>query len=176
MMKTSCFIFFFSALICLQATGQKQLVLLKKQQVLLRLNPGDEIVFKLKGDPTIKRTYVNNLFKGAMQTHRDSVPFHRIERIYFDRSTFYNRLGGGLVVLGAGLFIIDQVNVGLIQGDGFSLDSGVSRTTIASVGVGLPLMLLKKKSQKLKPGYTLMTVEKGSAFYRQDNRTLIGDN
>ena len=175
LMKNSCLILLLG-LICFQAGAQKQLVLLKKQQVLLRLYPGDEIVFKLKGDPSVKRSYVNNLFKGAVQTHRDSIPFHQIERIYFKRSAFYNRVGQGLVILGAGLFVIDQVNVGLIQGDGFSFDSGVSKTTVASVGVGLPMMLIKKKSQKLKPGYTLLTVEKGSAFYREDNRTVIDDN
>jgi hypothetical protein len=33
------------------------------------------------------------------------------------------------------------------------------------VGVGLPMMLIKKKSQRIKPGYRLLTVEEGSPFY-----------
>ena len=164
-------LFFFSAFT--EAHCQKQLILLKKENVLLRLYPGDELVYKLKDGKTKITTYVNNLSDTAVVTHRDTVPFHRIERIYFEQRKFYNTIGSGLVIFGAGLFLIDQFNVAIVQGDSPSLDDRVSVISLSSLAVGLPMMLIRKKSQKLKYRTRLMMVEKGSGFYRPDNRESI---
>jgi hypothetical protein len=149
-------------------TAQKQLVLLKDERVLLRLYPGNEFIYKLKNNKTIRTTYVNNLSDTAIVTHRDTVPFHRIERIYFPQTKLYNLIGGGLVVGGAGLFLIDQFNYVIVQDNKPALDNGVSTVSLAALAVGLPLMLIKKKSQKLSYRYRLMTVKEGSIFYRPD--------
>ena len=147
------------------AHGQRQLVLLKRQNVILRLQPGDDIVFKLKNNPDRFSSYINNLFGNSVKVHRDTISLDKIERLYFHRTTFANRMGQRLVILGAGLFIIDQVNTGLVQGEGFSLDSRISKITLSALGAGLPLMLIKNKSQKIVYPYRLLIVEKGSAFY-----------
>ena len=149
------------------AFGQRQLVLLRHQDVILRLQPGDDIMFKLRNNPDRFNTYINNLFGSAVKVHSDTVALDQIERLYFQRTTFANRMGQRLVILGTGLFIIDQVNVGLIQNQGFSLDSRISKITLSALGVGLPLMLIRKKSQKIAYPYRLLVVEKGSAFYRE---------
>lgn len=155
------------------ADAQKQLVLLRKENVLLRLYPGDEFVYKLKGNKTRRTTYVNNISDTAVVTHRDTVAFHRIDRIYFPQRKFYNTIGSALVIFGAGLFIIDQINVMVVNGNKPDLDSRVSAISLSSLAVGMPLMLIKKKSQKLQLGNRLMMVEKGSAFYRPDTREYI---
>ena len=51
------FVFQFSAIY-----AQKQLILLKNERVLLRLNPGDEIIFSLDNSDRVWKTYVNNIF------------------------------------------------------------------------------------------------------------------
>jgi hypothetical protein len=153
--------------------GQKQLVILKKEKVLLRLYPGDEIIFKLKGSKVKKTTYVNNLSDTALVTHRDTVAFHRIERIYFHQPKFYNKIGAALVILGGGLFLIDQINVVLVNGQSPSLDNWVSTVTLTSLAVGIPAILVKKKSQRLNYRHTLKMVTKGSAFYQPDTRNYI---
>jgi hypothetical protein len=155
------------------ATAQKQLVLLKNENVVLRLYPGDELVFKLKHERAVKRSYINNLFETSVKVHNDTIPFHRIDKIYFDRSTFANRAGSALVVLGAGLFLIDQLNVTVIQGEEPSLDNWVSTVSLSAVGVGLPMMLIKKKSQRINYKYRLLTVGEDSPFYRPDTRGLM---
>lgn len=137
---------------------------------MLRLYPGDRFVFKEKGSDSVTKTYVNNLSDTAVVTQNDTVPFHRIERIYFRQRTFYNRVGRGLVVAGAGLFLVDQFNTVVIQGDDPSLSDYVTPISIATVVAGLPLMLAKKKSQKLKTGYRLVMVQEGSPFYRRAPR------
>lgn len=156
------------------ASGQKQLILLRGEQVLLRLYPGDEFVYKLKGSNTIKTTYVNNLSDTAVVTHRDTVAFHRIDRIYFKQHKFYNTVGTALTIFGAGFFLIDQFNVVLVNNQSPNLDSGVSTASLASLAAGLPLMLIKKKSQKIGYRVRLMMADKNSVFYRPDTRQYIG--
>ena len=167
------FIFPLLLLVNFIAVAQKQVVLLKKENVILRLHPGDEFIFKLKGSKKITTTYVNNLLESAVVTHRDTVAFERLERIYFRQSTFYNRMGTRFVILGTGLFLIDQINTTLIQGEDFSVDNTISTISLSAMAVGLPMMLIKKKSQKLTHKYRLLTITKGSPFYRADPREAV---
>jgi hypothetical protein len=155
------------------ACCQKQLILFKKEKVLLRLYPGDDFIYKLRGSKTIKRTYVNNISDTSVVTHNDTIPFHTIERIYFKQHKFYNLVGNALVIFGAGLFLIDQINVVIVNGQSPSLDNRVSSLSLASLAAGIPMMLIKKKSQKLKYPARLMMIGKGSAFYRPDTREYI---
>ena len=145
--------------------AQKQLVLLKREKVVLRLYPGDEITFKLKNSDTRITSYVNNLYDTALVTHRDTIPFHRIDRIYFKHTRFYNVVGGLLVVGGAGLFLIDQFNQVVVEGESPSLDDRVTTLSLSAVAVGLPMMLIKKKSQRVGYKYRLLTATKESVFY-----------
>jgi hypothetical protein len=162
-------IFFLVLIVAVLAThasvAQVQLVLLKNERVVLRLNPGDEFVYKLKHSKSVKKSYVNNLSDTSVSTHHDVVPFHTIDRIYFQKSTFYNRLGSGLFAGGIGLFLIDQFNNSILQGKKFSLDRGITTTSIIMTGVGLPLKLIKKKSQRIGGKFRLLTAKPGSPFY-----------
>ncbi len=152
----------------LMSMAQKQLVLLKGEKVLLRLYPGDEIRLKVKGRDTPVKSYVNNLFDGRVMLHRDTIPFSQIERVYFRRPLRINILGGAMVLGGTMLFGIDQLNQSAIQDNEATLDRGVTTASIALVAVGLPMLLWKKKSQKLNYKYRLLTVREGSAFYQPD--------
>jgi len=147
--------------------SQKQLVLLKGEKVKLRLYGGDQFVYKLKGDNTKYQSYVNNLSDTSVTVHRDVVPFYKIDRVYFKQSSFRNVIGGLLVVAGAGYFLIDQFNVIVVQGDDPNVDKNVGTASAVMVGVGLPLLLIKKKSQRLHKHYRLLTVQKGSPFYHE---------
>jgi hypothetical protein len=173
-LKNKRVLFTCAILICLSfpAVCQKQLIILKGERVKLRLYPGDEISFKLKGSKRIWRTYINNLSDTSVVTHSDTIPFHHIERMYFAQPMFINRVGGALVFGGAALFLIDQANVVLVEGNDPNLDSWVSTFTITSMAAGLPMLLIKKKSQKMNYKYRLMTVKKGSPFYQPDPRRL----
>lgn len=159
------FIAVVAALLGTRGFAQVQLVLLKNEKVVLRLNPGDEFVYRLKHSKEVKQSYVNNLSDTAVSTHHDIVPFHTIDRIYFSKPTFYNRLGSGLFAGGIGLFLIDQFNNSILQGKKFSLDRGITTTSIIMTGVGLPLKLIKKKSQKIGGKFRLITAKPGSPFY-----------
>jgi hypothetical protein len=148
------------------AYGQKQLVLLKRQRVILRLYPGDDIAFREKGYKSIRHSYVNNLSDTAVVTHNDTIAYHTIDRLYFRQSKFYNVLGGALVIGGIGYFLIDQVNELAVHGNKASIDQRINRICIPAVIIGLPLMLIHKKSQRLTPKYHLLMVKPGSIFYK----------
>jgi hypothetical protein len=76
-----------------------------------------------------------------------------------------NLIGKFLVVAGVAYFVIDQFNVIVVNGDEPSLNEDVTAASVAMVAVGLPMMLIKKKSQKLTGKYRLITVSEGSPFY-----------
>lgn len=165
-------LFIFLALMFLlhiETRAQMQLLLLKHERILLRLYPGDDFVYRLKGSRTVKSSYVNNLSETEVFTHQDTVPFHTIDRIYFRHSTFMNRLGSRLFAGGIVLLVIDQGNE-LIQGHSLNLDRGVSTVCLALAGAGLPMMLIRKRAQRLNYKYKLMMVEKGSVFYKEDRK------
>ncbi len=138
---------------------------MKRENVLLRLYPGNEIVMKVRGNPRIWRTYINNISDTSVVTHRDTIAFHRIERLYFPQSKFHNRLGAYLIAGAVALFAIDQINYTLIQGNEFSVDSGISRASIGGILIGVPLVLARKKYQRVDYRYRLFMAEKGSPFY-----------
>ena len=147
------------------AQGQKQLVLLSREKVIMRFNPGDEFTISLKGQKKKLESYINNLFDTAVMVHKTLVPLHKIDKIYFKQSGLLNLIGKFLVVGGVGYFVIDQFNTVIVHGEKASIDEGVATTSAVMVGVGLPMMLIKKKSQRIGGRYRLMTVEEGSPFY-----------
>jgi hypothetical protein len=150
------------------AYSQAQLVLLRNEKVLIRFNPGDEFVYKLKKSKDITRSYVNNLSDTSVTVHHEIIiPFHHIDRIYFSRRRFYNDAGVKMVSAGVILFLADQLNVNLIQDNKASVDKGVAVASIALVVTGLPMALIKKKSQALNYKYRLLTVRKGSMLYKK---------
>jgi len=157
-----------------EAYAQKQLVLLKGQKVILRLYPGDDLELKLKGSEDKIYSYVNNLFDTAVMAHQTIIPFSKIDRFYFVRPNFMNKVGKALIIGGVGYFVIDQLNTVIVQGNDVNFDENVTRTSIAMVAVGLPMMLIKKKSQKLGVKYRVLTVEKGSPFYLPElNQSIL---
>ncbi len=167
-------IFFQVIVICFLTIGalpswaQKQLVLLKNERVILRLHPGDDIVYKLKNSNDKQASYINNLFDAEVVVHDETVPLHEIERLYFKQTKFYNVIGGALVTAGVGIFLIDQANEVIVQGNKPSLDKRVTNISLSSLAVGLPMLFIKKKSQRIRHPYRLLTVTKGSPFYQPE--------
>lgn len=145
---------------------RRQLVLLKGQRVIQRYLPGDDIRIKLKDNDQIINSYVNNLSDTSVFVHTTNIPFENIERVYFHRNTATNKIGTILVIAGTGLFLIDQFNVVVVNGEKPSIDEGVARFSLATVIIGLPMMLIKKKYIKTSYKYKLLSVDESSLFYQ----------
>lgn len=153
-------------LFCLSAEAQKQLILIKKEKVMIRFNPGDELIYRVKGEKRVITSYVNNVFDTAVMAHDNIIPFHKIDRVYFKQSTYLNVIGSFLVIGGVGYFLIDQFNEVVVHGNDFNVDDSVVKTSVTMTAIGLPLMLFHKKSQRIKGKYRLLMVEEGSPFYK----------
>ena len=149
-----------------EGRGQSQLVLLKKERVVKLFLPGDDFIYREKGDKEVKASFINHLSDTAVITQWDTIPFHHLERVYFKRIRFINRLGYLMVVAGVGVMAIDLFNVVVVQGENFNMDPGLLRFSAVTVGLGLPLMLVVKKSQKIRHPFSIKAVKKGSPFYR----------
>jgi hypothetical protein len=147
--------------------GQKQLVLLKGERVMHRFLPGDYIYVKVKNDPVRYHTYINNILDDAVVLGDDTISYRAIERTYTGQSKFLSGLGKTMVQVGVGLFVIDQFNTVVVQGNKATLDSGVTTFSIVCVGVGLPLMLIKKKGEEIGYKYKLLPIDSRSPFYRK---------
>jgi hypothetical protein len=148
--------------------GQKQLVLLKGERVLLRLYPGDDFVFRVAGSREVRHTYINNLSDTSVVTNRDTIPYHKIDRVYSRRNTFANEVGFVLTVGGAGYFVIDQINNVVIHGNQARLDNAVALTSVSLVAIGLPMMLSGRNYQRLYGNKRLLMVTEKSPFYQND--------
>lgn len=157
--------------------AQPQLVLTKKEKVMLRLYPGDEITVSLKSNKKRKiKSYINALSDSGVMLHTTHVPYQNIERIYFKRSSFQHVVGGLLVTGGVGYFLIDQINVVVVHGESANLDERVTIPSLVMVAVGLPMLLARKDYQTIGRKYRLRMVDKGSAFYKPDLRKNMSEN
>lgn len=155
------------------AWAQKQLVVLKRGEVVFRYVPGDDFVVRLKGEPGMISSYVNNLSDTAVVIHSDTIPFHLIDRLYFPQHSLLNTVGAFLTIGGAGIFIIDQFNEVVVHGNEPSFDERVNRITVSSLVVGLPMFLIRKKSQRIGYKYRLLMVEKDSPFYLRERSGMV---
>lgn len=148
--------------------AQKQLVFLHHETILKRYYPGDDIVFKLKGSKSITQTYVNNLSDTAVVTHSDVVPFRKIERVYFKQHKFYNTIGTLSLMAGIGYFLIDQLNQVVVRHESPGFNASVSRFSITTIAIGLPMVIFKKRSQRVDYSHQFLMVKSGSPFYKPD--------
>jgi hypothetical protein len=166
-MKFFVSVIFICAITC-SAFCQRQVVVLKRQDIIWRLKPGDDFVYKLKNKKEKHESFVNNIYDYGILADRDTVRFSDIDRLYFHTPRFYNRIGGAMVVGGGALFLIDQLNVVVVHGQEPSLDAWVTKVSLTALVVGLPMMLIKKKSQRMNYKYRFLTVRSGSIFYEPD--------
>lgn len=169
-MKNVCIFLSLLVLLGVLSTGamaQKQLLLLKREKVVLRLVPGDDFVYRKKGGKVKESSYINIVLDTAVKLHRDTVPLHTIERLYFQQHRVYNLVGYAMLVGGIGYFLIDQFNEIAVRGHPPNLDVRVARSTAVLVTLGLPLMYIRKKSQRIRSPYRLYVADEGSAFYQR---------
>jgi len=146
--------------------AQRQLLLLKKGHVMHRFYPGDDLYLKLKGNPDRVHSYLNNILEDALVLQNDTIPFHTIERTYIYESERRNSNGAKLLMAGVLLFVIDFANQEWIQKKEYDPGSGVTIASGVLVAAGLPLMLIKKKSQVISYKYRFLMVKVGDPMYR----------
>jgi hypothetical protein len=150
--------------------AQNQLVLIKNDEVVIRFREGDDINYNRKSSNQSLRGFIVTITDSTIITSNDTVATHQIERLLFSKGNFMNVVGTFLVAGGSLLFVIDQFNNSVVNGDKPSLDGNVSRITLTSLAVGLPMMLIKRKSHRVGFRKRLKIVDKNSPFYYSEAR------
>jgi hypothetical protein len=72
-----------------------------------------------------------------------------------------------MVAGGVGYFLVDQFNELVIKGHEASINEDVATTSVIMVAVGLPMMLIKKKSVRVGGKFRMLTVGPNSLFYQR---------
>jgi len=150
--------------------AQNQLILIKNDEVMIRYRVGDDLNYTRKSGIDKAGGFIVEINDSTIITSNDTVATHQIERIFFRKGNFMNLIGGLLVTGGSLIFVIDQVNSILVNGEKASLDGNVSRITLTSLAIGLPMMLISKKSHRVGFKQRLRIINRESPFYYSESR------
>lgn len=151
------------------ATAQHQLVLIKNDEVQVRYREGDDISYKRKSGAKLSG-FIVEINDTTIITSNDTVATHQVEKLYFTKGNFMNVAGTFLVVAGAGILILDQFNTVVVDGESPSMDSNVAKISITSLAIGLPMMLIKKRSHRVGFKQRLRIINRESLFYYSTSR------
>lgn len=155
-----------------QSYAQRQLVVLKYDEVVAHFSVGQNFAFKYKGNSDKISTYIQALSDTEVITHDDTVSLYEIDKIYFEQHAVHRTIGAALVMAGVGRFLIDQINNIAVHGNQPSLDSEVNQFSLSTVTVGLPLFLIKKRSQRMLYKYKAIIVNQDSHLYQNPEEYL----
>jgi len=147
--------------------AQKQLVFLKRGNVIARFTEGDRFNFKLK-NRGLKEGYITELTDFSLITAAlDTIPYSFIEKVNIQgqrTKNFAKRLGGVLLIGGLGYIAIDQANV--LVGSNKSGFDDANKRALGVAGVGSLLLLVKSRYKTVSRGVTIRAIDYKSPYYR----------
>ena len=153
------------------ATAQRQLIVLKNEEVLARYNKGDIIRFMRPKDKEIQIQRILDLNDTLLMMNFDSVAYYRIKKLDIraqKKITYAQKLGRYMIMAGALLPIIELLNTGVFSDteQEATVSNGLWVASGVLVGGGALLAFIKKPY--LKPGRKIhmMIVDNRSPFYR----------
>lgn len=164
---------FLITLLCMLSSAavgqQRQLVVLKKEEVLARYQKGDVIHFAREQDKEILIQRILDLNDTLLMMNFDSVVYYRIKKLDLRerrKANYLQKLGAYMMVAGVILPVAELINTGIAQDQGASISSGVAITSAVLVGGGATLYFIKKPYFKPGRKYHLMIVDNRSPFYK----------
>lgn len=148
---------------------QRQLIVLKNEEVLARYQKGDPIHFARAGEKEIQIQRILDMNDTLLMMNMDSVAYYRIARLDIrgkKSATYAQRLGTYMMIAGVILPLAELLNTGVIQDDEPTVSSGVWVASGVLVGGGAILAFVKKPYFKPGRKYRLMIVDDRSPFYK----------
>ena len=145
--------------------AQRQLVLVSRDEVVLRFREGDRFHTKLDNQRLEHWGFVVEINEFSLITSQDTIPLRRIHKVLLPGKPLIYKIGKILVGVGVGYFLIDQLNYTLVQHNDPGLDPYVWKPAVIMASAGLPLMLFRKKWKKISKGVKLISVGRDSNFY-----------
>lgn len=154
------------------AHSQRQLIVLKNEEILARYQKGDVIHFARSTDKEIQIQRILDLNDTLLMMNFDSVAYYRITKLDIrarKENTFAQKLGRYMMVAGVLLPLIELLNTGVFQDEDphASVSPGVWVTSGVLVGGGAMLAFIKKPYFKPGRKYRLIIVDERSPFYQE---------
>ena len=163
--SSACFVFLSGIL---PLTAQRQLILLSGDKVVKRFNVLDNFYSVVKGSKKEHWGFLVEIDEYSIITSQDTILLEKIDKVLLPGKPWLNKVGKSLITIGLLYFSIDQFNNSIIQKNDFSVDATVWKPAAIMVGVGAPLLLFRKKWIRCKYPTKLISVDKGSRFYRSE--------
>ncbi len=163
------FFLFFLVISSLQLNAQKQLVLMKRGEVITRFTEGDYMRFKLKNNTAAEGLAVQ-FTDVSIITLNDTIFFASIYKVKSKghrKPSGLNKVGTVLMIAGVGYFAIDQINTLFFVKGQNGIDEGVAVTSLSLAATGAALRFIRSPYQKLR-GLSLRTIDPSSRYYRYD--------
>ncbi len=155
--------------LCGTAIAQNQLVLVKKNEVVLRYLYGDEIIYRLKNQKQYKSGVYLTSTEFTVITTMDTIAFSKIDRISLKghkRNTLARTFGKAFMIAGFGYFLIDQFNRVVVNGQKADMEPSVWKPSLALVVTGFALWQVYPRSVRLRFPAKLVNAEYGSRLYK----------
>jgi hypothetical protein len=148
--------------------SQKQLVLVKRESVVVRFTEGEYLRCKLKNKQK-KEGKILELTDTQVITSNDTLALTSIESLNVKRKRKVDvtrGIGGLLFIGGLGYFTIDQINRLVVKGaEDFDEKGAIISLSVAATGAAI---LFIKRPYKKVYGHTLKTIDYTSRLYRLD--------
>ena len=153
------------------AVSQRQLIVLKNEEVLARYQVGDVIHFAREGDKEILVQRILDLNDTLIMMNFDSVTYYRIKKLDIrarKANTFAQKFGRFMIIGGVMLPMIELLNTGVFQDESQGAHISPEVLTVSAVMIGGGAILAFTKKPYFKPGRKnhLMIVDKRSPFYK----------
>jgi len=164
-MKISLIIFFVWTSTA-SAMAQKQLILLKRENMVVRFTEGEYLRCKLKNKEK-KEGKILELTDTHIITSNDTLSIASIEALNMKGKRKVNvtrGIGGLLFVGGLGYFAIDQINRLIVEGAG-DFDEKGAVISLSMAATGAAILFIKRPYKKVY-GHTLKTIDYTSRFYK----------
>ncbi|MCB0488554.1 MAG: hypothetical protein R2820_10155 [Cyclobacteriaceae bacterium] len=127
-------------LVSLSSLAQPQLALLKKDRIITRFEEGEQIRFKRKGDDGYSLALIQGIHPGFIIVANDTVFTYDIEVVDVRKKKLtsfkVSSIGKGLMIAGAGLFLVDFFNTTVIINSDYELKNSAWRGSAVLLGLG----------------------------------------
>jgi hypothetical protein len=157
---------------CLMSDAQKQVVVMKKDRVIQRYNPGDFIRYSTGKPKNFKYDQIVELTDTTIITRNDTIPYYKVKLIdtqgELQSGITLRKIGYFSIADGVILPLADLINVELVQNQesSYSLDRGVGITSATLITTGAALLLITRPYMKLQFKNRLKIVRHDSPLYK----------
>ena len=149
------------------AQGQSLIIKRGKKGFTPAYSSGDQITLKLKGEKRFMTDMITGFYSDGIEFRGIKVALNEIERVklVFSHGLYSPSNGKKMIIAGFGLFLIDQFNNSVVQGNEATISQPVTIASAALVAFGTLWMSLRHRNIKLGVKNRLMVI----TSYNQSN-------